>query len=213
MKMNMISWSSLSILILVWCINHYFQSLTLEIFESKECKINFGMHVEIVTTQASALYQVLLNVLSCPCYDGWLLEFYVLTTSKVISEQVTTHIDFEVLSYWEIKPLAPWPDIPFSHIILTLSQPVLLMLRARPGSNKSINFISHWFDCTGNRTPDLPPARPALYWFGHRAWSHSRPQYVLNINKCASTPKLNKDSIWKEESWDLIARKSGGFIF
>ena len=30
----------------------------------------------------------------------------------------------------------------------------------------SINFTSHWFDWTGNRTQDLPHVMPALYLFG-----------------------------------------------
>ena len=40
---------------------------------------------------------------------GWLLEFCVLATSKVISGLVTVHTfgDFVVLLYWEIRPLAP----------------------------------------------------------------------------------------------------------
>ena len=54
-----------------------------------------------------------------------LLLFYVLATSKIISGHVLTvwtHGDFIVLPHWETRP---WPDILHSHIILTLSQPVL----------------------------------------------------------------------------------------
>ena len=38
-----------------------------------------------------------------------------------------THGDFTVLSQWEIRPPAPWPDVPLNHIILTLSHPVLVL--------------------------------------------------------------------------------------
>ena len=38
-----------------------------------------------------------------------------------------THGDFKVLSQWETRPPASWPDIPLSHTILTLSQPVLAL--------------------------------------------------------------------------------------
>ena len=35
---------------------------------------------------------------------GLLLEFYILTTSKVIIGQVLTNSDFIVLPHWEIRP-------------------------------------------------------------------------------------------------------------
>ena len=38
---------------------------------------------------------------------------------------VCIHGDFIILPQWKIKPPVPWPDIPLSHIILTLNQPVL----------------------------------------------------------------------------------------
>ena len=34
---------------------------------------------------------------------------------------VRTHVNFIVLPHWETKLPAPWPDIPLSHIILTLA--------------------------------------------------------------------------------------------
>ena len=48
--------------------------------------------------------------------------FYFLATSKLISGRVSTCDsdtggDFIVLPDWETRPLAPWPDIPLSHII------------------------------------------------------------------------------------------------
>ena len=54
----------------------------------------------------------------------WLLELYVLATSKVISQRVPicdTHGDVIVLAHWDIRQ----PDISLNHIILTLSQPVM----------------------------------------------------------------------------------------
>ena len=83
---------------------------------------------------------------------------------------VHTHGNFIVLSQWgkRIRPPAPCPNIPFSHIILILSwtAPVLLMLSTKLGSDK-YQFSCHWFDSTENRTPDLPYWRHALYRFGH----------------------------------------------
>ena len=67
--------------------------------------------------------------------------FYILAAFRVIS--VRTHGDFIVLPHfdWEMRPPAPWPDIPHSHIILTGTVqtspcPILLMLSARPANNK-----------------------------------------------------------------------------
>ena len=72
--------------------------------------------------------------------------FYVLAT-YVWSYQdgyrlatVHTHGDFTVPPNWEIRPPAAWLDIPRSHIIPTVSQPVLglilLRLSTRLGSDK-----------------------------------------------------------------------------
>ena len=58
---------------------------------------------------------------------------------------VRTHGNFIVLLHWDTKPLAPWPVIPLSQVVLTLSQPVLIMPSARLGSGK-YQFQSHWFD-------------------------------------------------------------------
>ena len=38
-----------------------------------------------------------------------------------------THGNFIVLAHWEAKSPASWPDIPLSHITLTLSRPVLAL--------------------------------------------------------------------------------------
>ena len=40
---------------------------------------------------------------------------------------VCIHGDVIVLPLWDIRPLAPWPAIPVSCIILTLSQPLLAL--------------------------------------------------------------------------------------
>ena len=40
---------------------------------------------------------------------------------------VHTHDDFIVLPHWETRPPGSGPDIPLSHIILTLSQPILVL--------------------------------------------------------------------------------------
>ena len=53
---------------------------------------------------------------------------------------VTVHIhdNLRVLSHWETRLPATWPDIPLSHITLTLSEPAWL------GSDK-YQIIRHWF--------------------------------------------------------------------
>ena len=53
----------------------------------------------------------------------------------------------------------------------------------------SINFVSHWFDSTGNRTPGLPHRKHALYWFGHHFQSYllqhaNRRLCPLNYPSC-----------------------------
>ena len=58
-----------------------------------------------------------------------------------------TRDDFIVLPHWEARLLAPWPDIPLSHIILTDSAspcPILIMPSAWLWSDK-YQFESHWF--------------------------------------------------------------------
>ena len=63
----------------------------------------------------------------CPAL-GWItmkvfLFFYALATYKG-NCNIRTHGDFIVLPHWKIRLPAPWADIPLSHIIQRLSQPV-----------------------------------------------------------------------------------------
>ena len=63
---------------------------------------------------------------------GLFVVVLLLATSKVISGQILTchshtHGDFIVLDHWNTRPLELWAAIPLSHIILTLSQPVLAL--------------------------------------------------------------------------------------
>ena len=44
-------------------------------------------------------------------------------------------------------------------------------------------FLSHWFDSTGNRTPDIPHARPALCRFGHHTQSPVREVVSSNLDR------------------------------
>ena len=39
-----------------------------------------------------------------------------------------------------------------------------------------LNCISHWFDLAGNQTPNIPHAKPALYWF--------IPRYLILHETC-----------------------------
>ena len=57
-----------------------------------------------------------------------------------------THVDFIVLSHRQTRLPTLWRDIPLSHNILTLNQPVLAK------EAKSIN-LSHWYDSTRVRIP------------------------------------------------------------
>ena len=63
--------------------------------------------------------------------------------------KVCTHGDFIVLPHWTPRLPASWPDIPLGHIILTLSQPVLVL--SWLGSIKD-HFLAHWFGSTRSRT-------------------------------------------------------------
>ena len=80
---------------------------------------------------------------------------------------VLTHGDFRVLPHSETRPLASSPDIPLSYIILTLRK-LTLPYPNNAERQASINYISHCFGSTGNRTPDLPHGKPMLYQFGQR---------------------------------------------
>ena len=57
----------------------------------------------------------------------WSLKFDNLETSKAISGTNLWQCTLMVLSHWETKLLIPLPDITLSHIIQTLSQPVLAL--------------------------------------------------------------------------------------
>ena len=69
-----------------------------------------------------------------------------------------THDNCIVLPHWEIRLPAPWPDhLYYPDTELTSLCHTLLMLSARLGSEK-VSISCHWFDSTGNKTPDLPDA-------------------------------------------------------
>ena len=106
---------------------------------------------------------------------SWLLEFYVLVTSKVISRRV---LNYDSVISWQLYNAAPLGNQPAgiitqyptqSHYLdteLTNSFPILLI----PNTSDSIDFISQRFDSTWNWTCDLLHKRPMLYWFGHQGW-------------------------------------------
>ena len=51
--------------------------------------------------------------------------------------------DFTVLPYWKTGQPGPGPDIPVSHIILTLSKPVVALSCKTPGEVATrINYIN-----------------------------------------------------------------------
>ena len=60
------------------------------------------------------------------------------------------------------------------------------------GSDK-YQLVSHGFDSTGNRTPDLAHARLALYRFGH----HAQCSSILNIT-------YGRRGEWKEGRREVI---------
>ena len=112
-----------------------------------------------------------------PPYNMFCLLFYVLATSKVISEWVPTHGVFIV----QTRSPEPWPDIPLSHVTLTLSQPVIPYpnnANTRLASDK-YKFVSHLFVSTRVRTHEVriplisQNGRQAFYSFGHFVWSHT----------------------------------------
>ena len=115
---------------------------------------------------------------------GWLLEFYVLETCRVISSRVPTY-DSE--HWWQLYSAAPlWNQAASTmtrlHNLdneLTSPYPMSIMLNTRVGSKK-YQFLSHCFDSTGDRTSDPPDVRPAFYRFGHCARCHPIEQWRLH---------------------------------
>ena len=92
----------------------------------------------------------------CHSITDCLLLFFILATSKDGCQLVTvhTHGDFIQLSHWETGLPVLWRDIPLSHTILTLSEPVLaicLYCQAWLRSDK-YKSLSHWFDLTRVQT-------------------------------------------------------------
>ena len=104
-----------------------------------------------------------------PSQVRWLLKFYVLEPSMVISGQVLTCDSGH--SWWLCSAaqlgnqtagtMTQYPTQ--SHYLgtkLTSPCPILSMLTEH-------HFKSHWFDSTVNQTPNHPHARLAFYRFGH----------------------------------------------
>ena len=93
---------------------------------------------------------------------------------------VHTHGDLIVLTHWEIRPSASWPDIPLS----ADTEPtgpcnIIVVFSARLGIDKYQSYKSLvWLD--QERTFDLPRAMPTLYRFSYRArlvplFAHTHP--------------------------------------
>ena len=79
----------------------------------------------LVTVRSHGNFIVIPIGFVCCCFvPGQHLRSYENWYRLVI---VCTHGDFIVLPHWETRLVAPWPDIPFSHIILSPSQPVLAL--------------------------------------------------------------------------------------
>ena len=120
-----------------------------------------------------------------------LLLFYVLAISVVIpgwvliSDCARSWRLYIGAPHWETKPPAPCPDIRCSHIILTMSQPVLALMSSTwlgLGSDKYkfkvIRLAQPWFKPSRVRFLDLPKPRWMLYSFGHPIWSNIYTIYI-----------------------------------
>ena len=72
------------------------------------------------------------------------------------------------------RPPAPWSDIPLNQSHYPDTEPtsspfpILIMPSAWLGSDE-YQFLSHWFDLSGNQTPDLAHAKCELHRFAHHA--------------------------------------------
>ena len=94
-------------------------------YSHKKCA-TFQIHIS--TQGSSTFYASTFYPKRCQC----LLEFCAMAASKVISGEVpdcdsaySYSSGFIVLHDWETRLPVPRPDIPLSHIIQTLSQPVI----------------------------------------------------------------------------------------
>ena len=113
---------------------------------------------------------------------GWLLEIYILATSQVIPGRAPTCDRVHSMRHYSAAPLGDqavsnttWYSTQ-SHYPDTKSTypcPILIMASDWLWSDQ-YQCLSHWFNSIGNRTPDLPHAKPACYWFGH----HARSQVI-----------------------------------
>ena len=86
-----------------------------------------------------------------------------------------THDDFIVPLHLKTKPPVPWPDIPLSHIILTLNQPVLAL--SCPNNTKhltrkrkvwilrSLVWLNQSSNLGGLKTPNSQIGKLTLYPF------------------------------------------------
>ena len=113
------------------------------------------------------------------CTVGWLLEFYILVTAKVISGRVPSlwwcrvMVTLQCSSTWNSgchhsEPISLSVTIFWHWANQSLVYPTNDKRQARKWQ-LSI-FISEWFDSTRNQTHDFPHAKPTLYQFEHRVW-------------------------------------------
>ena len=103
---------------------------------------------------------------------------------------VHTYSECIVLSHWEIRLPAPWPDIPLCHIILTLSEPVLALSywcrTTMLGNKYRVCKSLVWLNLEPNSY--LLHARSTLYRFGHCARCVILEAYGVSVLACL--PKL-----------------------
>ena len=105
-----------------------------------------------------------------PFYLGWLLEFYVLGTCKVISGWIPSCDSAQ--PWWPYSPAPLW-DQASSTMTQCSTQshypdpeptspcPILIISSTWLGSDR-YQFLSHQFDSARNQTPNLPHARSAV---------------------------------------------------
>ena len=127
-------------------------------------------------------------------YVDSLFLFCVLSTFKVISALVPTCDSAHSWQPNSAAPLGdqattPCPDIPLSHIVLTLSQPVPNLIMPSIWLESSNNqLLCHWFGSTQVRIhkvqiPSLPKQKTnTIYSSDHPVWSHIHVRMYMCIH-------------------------------
>ena len=155
------------------------------------------------TTQSCSITSIwdIVTLKNCCELRGhtWIWAYVAFNDLSVISRRCldvagSSMLTFRVLLHWIIILQTIWHDIPPSHIILTLSWPVLALLsKCRAPSERAASTILKVFGMTRDRIRNLPVTKRTLYhWATVPVYSGFRVHMWTTTDRYAYYFKINK---------------------